>query len=106
MLCNSCAASEKNLAPSQNNALNNISKSNASTKKEGAMQHTLDSWLHEDWEPTLSKNKKIQKKYMHKDRNFTLQEYVNKASAYMKAKPNNYNNSNVHKLESMPVIGK
>ena len=85
------------------------------------MQKSLDSWLHNDWEPTVSKDKEIQKKYMKKekvveskssktsvkeDRNFTLQEYVDKASAYMKAKPNDYNSSNVHKLESMPVIGK
>jgi len=95
------------------------------------MQHSLDSWLHEDWEPTISKDKEIQKKYMKEekevksnssktsveetkeshfvdkeDKNFTLQEYVDKAGAYMKAKPNDYNSSNVHKLESMPVIGK
>ncbi|MBA1432186.1 MAG: hypothetical protein FAF04_01005 [Epsilonproteobacteria bacterium] len=95
------------------------------------MQHSLGTWLHDDWEPTVSKDKEIQQKYMRKektaeskssktsveetqeshfvdkeDRNFTLQEYVDKASAYMRAKPNDYNNSNVHKLESMPVIGK
>ena len=129
-LFNSCASSQ-NVAPSQNAALNSISNSNASTKKEGAMQRSLNNWLHDDWEPTVSKDKEIQKKYMRKekvsktkavqtlengtkeshfvekeDRNFTLQEYVDKASAYMKAKPNDYNSSNVHKLESMPVIGK
>ena len=95
------------------------------------MQKSLESWLHDDWEPTVSKDKEIQKKYMKEekvqknkqtqtsaketkeshfvdkeDRNFTLQEYVDKASAYMRAKPNDYNSSNVHKLESMPVIGK
>ena len=95
------------------------------------MQKSLDSWLHDDWEPTVSKDKEIQKKYMKEekvqqneqtqtsaketqeshfvdkeDRNFTLQEYVDKASAYMRAKPNDYNSSNVKKLESMPVIGK
>ncbi len=130
-LLNSCASSQTEVAPSQNAALNSISKSNASAKKEGAMQKSLDSWLHDDWEPTVSKDKTIQKKYMQEekvqqneqtqtsankakeshfvdkeDKNFTLQEYVDKASAYMKAKPNDYNSSNVHKLESMPVIGK
>ena len=124
----SCASSSSNVAPSQNNALNSISKSNAGTKKEGAMQKSLNSWLKENWEPTVSKDKAIQKKYMKRenaskekssvngtkeshfvdkeDKNFTLQEYVDKASAYMRAKPNDYNNSNVHKLESLPVIGK
>lgn len=93
------------------------------------MQKSLDSWLHDDWEPTVSKDKEIQKKYMKEekvqenvkpsvketqeshfvdkeDKNFTIQEYVDKASAYMKAKPNDYNSSNVKKLESMPIIGK
>jgi len=93
------------------------------------MQKSLDSWLHDDWEPTVSKDKEIQKKYMKEEKvqenvkpsvnetqeshfvdkenkNFTIQEYIDKASAYMKAKPNDYNSSNVKKLESMPIIGK
>ena len=92
------------------------------------MQKSLDSWLKNDWEPTVSKDKEIQKKYMQekketktktsaketqkahfvdkKNKNFTLQEYVDKASAYMKAKPNDYNSSHVKKVESLPVIGK
>ena len=39
------------------------------------------------------------------DKPFTLQEYVDKAGAYRKAHPNDYEHSNVKKLESMPVIG-
>jgi len=124
-------------APSQNNALNSISKSNASKEKKGLMQESLDNWLKNDWIPTVSKDETIQKKYMQEektdvkqshisdvkksqtidkkqkksykekeDKPFTIQEYVDKAEAYMKAKPNNYESSNVHKLESMPVIGK
>jgi hypothetical protein len=120
--CNTSPA----VAPSKNSALNNISKSNASKQKEGAMQKALDSWLESEWIPTISQDKEIQQKYMKKSQNtqkqiggkkevkyvedperpFKLQEYVDKASAYIKAKPNNYENSNVHKLESMPVIGK
>jgi hypothetical protein len=127
-LLNSCASSQTKVAPSQNAALNTISKSNASKEKEGAMQKSLNSWLHDDWGPTVAKDKEIRKKYMHEgkkqevktsvketqeshyidkeNKNFTLQEYVDKAAAYMRAKPNDYNSSNVHKLESMPVIGK
>jgi len=123
-----CSSSSTKLAPSQNSALNSISNSNAGTKKEGVMQKSLDSWLKNDWEPTVSKDKEIQKKYMQekketktktsaketqkahfvdkKNKNFTLQEYVDKASAYMKAKPNDYNSSHVKKVESLPVIGK
>lgn len=45
--------------------------------------------------------------YVEKDDTpFTLQEYVDKASAYRKANPNDYEHSNVKKLESMPIIGK
>jgi len=123
-----CSSSSAKVTPSQNTALNSISNSNAGTKKEGAMQKSLDSWLKNDWEPTVSKDKEIQKKYMQekkeaksktsakenqkshfvdkKDKNFTLQEYVDKASAYMRAKPNDYNSSHVKKVESLPVIGK
>jgi len=125
---NSCSSSSTEVTPSQNSALNSISNSNAGTKKEGAMQKSLNSWLKNDWEPTVAKDKEIQKKYMEKkkevtnktsvtktqeshyvdkkDKNFTLQEYVDKATAYMKEKPNDYNSSNVNKLEAMPVIGK
>ncbi len=123
-----CSSSSAKVTPSQNTALNSISNSNAGTKKEGAMQKSLDSWLKNDWEPTVSKDKEIQKKYMQekkeaksktsakenqkshfvdkKNKNFTLQEYVDKASAYMRAKPNDYNSSHVKKVESLPVIGK
>ena len=133
-------SSKTEVAPSQNSALNSISSSGQNSKS-GYMQKSLDSWLKDDWTPTVTKDKTIQKKYMKKttvsqkgesnetvsaktvsnedvkeeeessyeedsNRNFTLQEYVDKAAAYLKAKPNDYENSNVKKLESMPVIGK
>ena len=123
VLLSGCGSS-KTVAPSQNSALNSISKSSAAKEEKGMMQNSLDNWLETDWEPTVSKDKEIQKKYMQKatndkkevgskvtyvekeDRNFTLQEYVDKAEAYMKAKPNDYEHSNVKKVESLPVIGK
>ena len=113
-------------APSQNSALNSISSSNGKAK-DGMMQNIMDSWFKNEWTPTVSKDKEIQKKYMRKDgstktvykdgreeihyvekddKPFTLQEYVDKAAAYRKAHPNDYEHSNVKKLESMPVIGK
>ena len=107
------------------------------------MQKSLDSWLKDDWTPTVAKDEEIQKKYMKKstvskneeenetvetkttksetvkenetldeisyeddESSFTLQEYVDKAAAYFKAHPHDYENSNVRKLEQMPVIGK
>ena len=113
-------------APSQNGALNSISSSNGKAK-DGLMQGMMNSWFKNDWTPTISQDKNIQKKYMRKDgstkvvykdgreevhyvekddKPFTLQEYVEKAVAYRKAHPNDYEHSNVKKLESMPIIGK
>lgn len=40
------------------------------------------------------------------NKSFTLQEYVDKAAVYQKSHPSDYENSNVKKLDSMPVIGK
>jgi len=127
ILLSGCA-SKTQTSPSQNSALNSVSKSSAAKTHEGVMQKSLDSWLKDDWEPTVSKDEKIQKKYMKKqvvkkgennttteevskyteseDGNFTLQELVDKAAAYMKAKPDDSNNSNIKKLQSIPVIGK
>jgi len=125
-------ATDAPVAPSQNSDLNKISNSHG-TEKPGLMQKSLDSWLKNEWTPTVNKDKKVQKKYMKKvdadstnsnanteetnnnteekyvedrERNFTLQEYVDKASAYMKAHPSDEKDSNVEKLKSMPVIGK
>ena len=121
--------------PTQNSALNTISPSNT-TKKSGAMQNSLDSWLHNDWTPNVAKDQKIQQKYMKKksnnptkaetkkeeklietknkteytedkERNFTLQEYVDKASVYIKAHEGDKKTpSHKEKMDQMPVIGK
>ena len=120
-------ASGGSVAPSQNESLNMVSPSGKDTKT-GIMQETMEEWFQSEWDPTVEQDKEIQKKYMKEkhivtkdengktvekvvyeedeDRNFTLQEYVDKAAAYRKAHPNDYEHSNVKKLESMPVIGK
>jgi hypothetical protein len=124
--------------PTRNTALSSVSPTSA-TKEGGLMQNSLDTWLKDDWTPTVEKDPTIRKKYMKaekqesvsksntledpkeassssieqettyvedKDRNFTLQEYVDKAGAYMKAHKNDKTESNVEKMNSMPVIGK
>ena len=110
------------VAPSQNNALNKISNSGGK-EKAGMMQTSMDSWFKEEWTPTVNGDEEIQKKYQKvqttnangdqevkyvedEGRNFTLQEYVDKSAVYLKAHPSDEENSNVKKLESMPVIGK
>ena len=129
VLLGGCGSS-KTVAPSQNSALNNISKSSAAKEKEGTMQRSLEKWLKTEWEPSISQDPEIQKKYMKKveteqseeksqnsdkkretyvereDKPFTLQEFVDKAEAYMKSHPDNYENSNIKKVESLPIIGK
>lgn len=126
----SCAESAP-VAPSQNDALNKISNSKGKEKK-GYMQEGLDSWLEKEWTPAVSTDEKVQEKYMEKvtqpessqkepqtpsaktetlykdksNKPFTLQEYVDKTEAYMKARKVDVNNSHVEKLKSMPVIGK
>jgi 16S rRNA C967 or C1407 C5-methylase (RsmB/RsmF family) len=52
------------VAPSQNSALNSISPTKA--KSNGYIQEGLDSWLEEDWTPTVEKNEEVRTKYMEK----------------------------------------
>ena len=94
------------ISPSKNSALNSVSNSGGKEKK-SFLQNSLDSFVKEDWIPTLNDNKEIQEKYEEKEeKSFTLQEFVDKSEAYLDAHPSDHENSNVHKLESMPVIGK
>ena len=122
------------VAPSQNSALNSVSSSTIE-KKAGWMQKGLDSWLEEEWTPTVEKNEEIRQKYMEvekpvdsletnstqqseltkveevkyvekKNKPFTLQEYLDKADVYFEAQVRDEEHSNIKKLESMPVIGK
>ncbi len=106
LLLSGCATNPT-VTPSQNKALNSVSNSNAKKEKSYWMQSHLDSFFKEDWDPTMKKDKIIQKKYGKKEeRNFTLQEFADKQAAYKKAHPADESKSNVKKLESMPVIGK
>ncbi|MEN4046157.1 hypothetical protein [Sulfurimonas sp. NWX367] len=124
ILLSGCAT-DAPVAPSQNSDLNKISNSNGKAKP-GLIQKNLDSWLKNEWTPTVNEDRKVQKKYMKKvdmnatntsndreekyvedkERNFTLQEYVDKAAAYSKLHPSDEKDSHVKKLGNMPVIGK
>lgn len=99
-----CVTSPK-VAPSQNSALNSISKSNASKKQSYFMQKEMDEFIDGKWKETVLEDKEIKEKYEDKeDKTFTLQEFVDKAEVYNKNKPTGDSKSNVSKLESMPVI--
>ena len=91
------------------------------------MQKSLDSWLKNDWEPTLQAEEKHSQKVQKKrdvviqeektapikeknstkdDESFTLQKYVDKASIYMKAKKTDEKSAHYKQIESLPAIGK
>lgn len=69
-------------------------------KKEGYIQKSLDNWLEKKWTPATKSEDNLTKN------RFKLQDYVDKAVLYMKAEPSDEHNSNVRKLDKMPVIGK
>ncbi len=109
------------LSPSQDATLNTISKSSAQKKHTYFLQKQFDTFIDEEYVPTISQNKEIQKKYMDKkvdastgevtyvDResdNFTLQEIADKLRVYIETNPDDYSKSNVTKMQKMPVIGK
>lgn len=53
----------------------------------------------------VKKRKEVQEKYKEEDRNFTLQEYVDKMSVYSSTHVSNAKDSHTMKIKSMPVIG-
>ncbi|MEK6659033.1 MAG: hypothetical protein AABY36_05070 [Campylobacterota bacterium] len=91
--------------PSQNKALNSVSGVQEN-KKGGYMQSKLDSWVKEEWTPAVEKNETIKKKNEDENRNFVLQEYVDKMEVYNKEHNSTTAESHTQKVSSMPVIGK
>ena len=92
-------------APNDNNTINQITNS-TKHKKEGKLQKNLDEWLKNEWTPSVETNETIKKINEDEKRDFTLQEYVDKAVIYIKENNNSYENSHTNKINSMPVIGK
>lgn len=95
----------ESVSPTKNEALNKVSPLNQN-RPDGSMQKSLDHWLETDWTPTVQKDEKIKKVDANENRNFTLQEYVDKAVTYSKNKPNSNESSGVNNLSKLPVIGK
>jgi len=103
IIMSACSASQAG-NPSQNSALNNISASHK--EKSGAIQNSLDNWLQKEWTPTIEKNARVKEKNLDKERDFEIQEYIDKAVIYIKDNNNTYENSHSKKISSMPIIGK
>ncbi len=96
---------EERVSPTKNEALSKVSPLNDG-RTDGAMQSSLDNWLGSVWTPTVDKNETIKKMDENESRNFTLQEYVDKAVAYSKNKPDSNESSMKDKMDKMPAIGK
>ena len=77
-----------------------VPSSHRSNNTKGFLQRHLDSWLENDWEPI------VKEKEANTSEGFKLQDYVDKAALYMEAHPSDENNSNVKRMEALPVIGK
>ena len=101
-----CVSTPK-VSPSQNEMLNSISKSKKKKKESYFFQKEMDSFIDGEWKENVLEDKEIKEKYENNDtKSFTLQEFVDKAEVYNKKKVTSDTNSNVSKLENMPVIGK
>ena len=77
-----------------------LTSSDENNNTKGYLQKHLDAWINDDWEPTVKESE------TNGSKRFKLQDYVDKAALYMKAHPSDENNSNVKKMEALPVIGK
>ncbi|MCF6339343.1 MAG: hypothetical protein L3J10_01135 [Sulfurimonas sp.] len=53
----------------------------------------------------VEKQNEVQEKYQDKDRDFTLQEYIDKMAVYNNINTSNEKNSHFNKINNMPVIG-
>ncbi|MCK4737907.1 MAG: hypothetical protein KAT10_05035 [Sulfurimonas sp.] len=53
----------------------------------------------------VKKQKEVQEKYKEKDRNFTLQEYIDKMAVYNSTHVSDEKNSHTKKMSTLPVIG-
>ncbi len=100
------AAKPKSHAPSQNTELDRVSPMPIATSENGIMQQKMDTWIEEEWTPTIEKNATIKAMNEDEERPFTLQEYVDKAEEYMKNQPKSDTPLHSQTINAMPVIGK
>lgn len=97
---------EKSVNPSQNSALNTISPSQSQNDGNGLLQKKTDTFIKEDWTPTIEQNSTIKVINEDSSRDFKLQEYVDKAEVYLDAQPDSNKTSHKEKMDKMPAIGK
>ena len=96
--------SKDGLSPAQNKASKDVTQA-TSHKKDGAMQKSLDNWLNKEWTPTVEKDETVKKTNESKGRNFTLQEYVDKAVVFSRENNESKMESHKEEMNSLPVVG-
>jgi len=89
--------------PTGDTAVKIIENENGTAKLVEAKTGTV---LKEMSKEEVIKQKEVQEKYSDEDRNFTLQEYVDKIAVYNSTHTSNEDESHAKKINSMPVIGK
>ena len=99
------AQKEEPVSPTKNKALTKVSPLNDG-RADGTVQKSLDSWLETVWTPSVDKNETIKKIDENTSRNFTIQEYIDKAGVYIKNQPKSNEPSGVENLSKLPAIGK
>ena len=99
------AQKEEPVSPTKNKALTKVSPLNDG-RADGTVQKSLDSWLETVWTPSVDKNETIKKIDENTSRNFTIQEYIDKAGVYIKNQPKSDEPSMKEQMDKMPVIGK
>jgi len=88
--------------PSQNEALNSITKSNYKTNNTKHIQDNIKSTEKETKD--IIEKKKVLKEEADKKSDYTMQYYFDKASRYLDAKPKT--TSHKEELDKLPAIGK
>jgi hypothetical protein len=128
LLLSGCGTNKMGITPSQNGTLNALSPSVTAVSEGGMMQHSLDSWLKEEWSPMTTPPEPIVQTKTQSDTNlsttpvsavatptdeepFTLQKYVDKWKMYHENKSKAEETqpkepSHTESLKNMPVIGK
>ena len=99
------AQKEEPVSPTKNKALTKVSPLNDG-RADGVVQKSLDGWLQTVWTPSVDKNETIKKIDENTSRNFTIQEYIDKAGVYIKNQPKSDQPSGVENLNKLPAIGK
>ncbi|MDP2849820.1 MAG: hypothetical protein Q8M43_04925 [Sulfuricurvum sp.] len=128
LLILSGCANREGVAPSQNSSLHSISPSTTAASEGGAMQHSLDSWLKEEWTP-MTKIVPVETKTTAPDgtvvttttmvevpetdsnESFTLQKYADKWKVYHESKAKMMEGkpkapSHIEMMGTLPVVGK